>query len=372
MAQVNYSRPPQGMMPRQGSPVDALMRGYQTGQQVRNVVQGRKRRKALQKILGRPGPLTSEQLREIAKIDPGTAKELAQLDAALASVETSRRDDAIKLFKMTNETSGMIALSALDAPPERRAGIVVGMIDQLAQDPATRPLAGEIMKDYDGGDLSDESLIQIATRAMSVDERLKAREAESMRKKKAEDTAATDARRQQDRLDLATHQSGLRREEARLKGDIQKEVIAYRASKNTATEHKKPLDQRVAGTMREAREFGIELSYHEALYLTDNRRLLKSTDPATGQEVFTDNQGNPIDTTKAEEFIRLRSGGEPAAAPPTLPEGENTLATGSAVDVTQRLQAPTPPAAPATPPGPTVPPVRRRPPEDRSLGEYGL
>ena len=148
--------------------------------------------------------------------------------------------------------------------------------------------------------------------------------------------------RQANRLDLETY-----KQENRLA------LEKVRSQNRTGKESKKPVDQRAAETIREAREMGLELNYKQAMIIIDPKRLQKSVDPETGNEVWTDNKGNPVDDAPVYEYVRLKSGGQKRAERMDLGQA------GSPQVVMQALQQAIAGQGGGTPATPAAPPARR-------------
>ena len=224
-------------------------------------------------------------------------------------------------------------------------------------------------------DFSDEHLRTLPFRMRAADTLRKAEEAamvraDQSRLKKEEATHASGLRMDegaQDQenalaLEGAKQDNRLALEESRQGGDRDLEATKQenrlalervRSENRTGPKNKKPVDQRAAETIREAREMGVELNYNQAMIIIDPKRLQKSVDPDTGNEVWTDNKGNPVDDSPVYEYVRLKSGGKKRA------ERMDLGAAGSPQVVMEALQQAIAGQGGGTPATPAAPPARR-------------
>lgn len=343
MARVNYTPAPRMMMP-QNTAMQSFAGGMEMGQNIQGAVQGRKRRKAIMKILGQPGKITREQLMEIGKLDPEMAVNVAKMTMVISQLEGKDFDNAINTYTKFNEVSAQIASTLLQTPQEQRQQRFVQMMSPLVNNPATKGFAREIAKDYQDGDLSDETLLSVAVRAVGTDTYLKARGAESARK-------AKEARDDTVREDEQAHEIELAR--VKLEG---KETPQQRRAREESVERIKQRknvsqDQKAGELIRKVKAAtGKRLSYAAANYVLNADKAVWAQDEMSGAKLHViDEKGQPIDLAPFYEYLH----GEE--------EADTTMDLSKAGDPSVVMEALRKSVAPPSPTNPPAAPRRRRP-----------
>jgi len=361
----SISYPNVSMPSPRSSGLDKIRGGITAGMQLQGAMtamQEKKKQREILRMLGDPDSLTEEKFYEIAQYDPQLATQMYAFHSNMQMAKANKKDANIKaawnFVDRVNEVGMDFYQILKDLPEEQRQQAFMKMVQPLMENEELRPYAQAITAEFidpETGQFnsSDEHLRMLPFHIQAADTLRKAEQASMVRE------AETEAAKEE-----ATHESGLQREENRLKLEQQQEnameLAKFRAQHQTPSERQKPVEQRAQETIADARGMGIELSFAQALVIIDPRRLPKSVG-VDGQEVLTDFSGNPIDMKPVNDYIRQKTGGK-------APEGEAALPQGSPSLINQRLSAPANPAPAAAPTATaTVPTYRRQPPDDPYL-----